>query len=160
MDGRDKPGHDEFSGTEVAAYGKSRGGWKTKPAGRPASQAASAGGRAGFHRLASKRQPLTRSASREATKRIGGTISSGSTRRATRPAALASRISSAMPGVFAPAPGLTMLTVRPLPSASLAHTSVAISSPAFDAPYGWVPTRFIVSSLVVTLTMRPQPRST
>jgi len=39
-----------------------------------------------------------------------------------------------MPGVLAPAPGLTMLIVRPVPLTSLAHTSVAISSAAFDAP--------------------------
>jgi hypothetical protein len=41
-----------------------------------------------------------------------------------------------MPGVLAPAPGLMMLTVSPVPSIS------------------------IVSSFVVTLTMRPQPCST
>jgi hypothetical protein len=35
----------------------------SKPAGRPARRAASAGGSAGFQRLASKRQPLTLSAS-------------------------------------------------------------------------------------------------
>ena len=39
----------------------------SKPAGRPARRAASAGGNAGSQRLASKRQPLTVSASRETT---------------------------------------------------------------------------------------------
>jgi hypothetical protein len=39
-----------------------------------------------------------------------------------------------MPGVLAPAPGLTTLTVSPVPSTSFAHTSVAISSAAFEAP--------------------------
>jgi hypothetical protein len=71
------------------------------------------------------------------------------------PSRLIARISSAMPGVFAPAPGLTMLTVSPVPS-TLAHTSSA----AFEAPQGEVCGRFIVSSLVVTLTMRPQFCST
>ena len=37
-------------------------------------------------------------------------------------------------GVLAPAPGLTMLIVSPVPSVSLAQTSVAISSAAFEAP--------------------------
>ena len=36
--------------------------------------------------------------------------------------------------VFAPAPGLTILTVTPVPSSSLAQISVAISSAAFDGP--------------------------
>ena len=44
------------------------------------------------------------------------------------------RISSAMPGVLALAPGLTMLIVTPVPSTSFAQTSVAISSAAFEAP--------------------------
>src|SRR5258708_2488259 len=121
-------------GVGHGADGRSWCGWKTNPAGRPASHAASAGGSSGFHRLASKRQPLISSASRDTTKTSGGTISSGSTRRDARPSALALRISSAMPGVLAPAPGLTMLTVIPVSAASLAHTSVAISSAAFDAP--------------------------
>jgi hypothetical protein len=51
-----------------------------------------------------------------------------------RPLRLIVRISSAMPGVSTPAPGLTILIVRPVPSTSFAHTSVAISSAAFEAP--------------------------
>jgi hypothetical protein len=39
-----------------------------------------------------------------------------------------------MPGVLAPTPGLTMLIVRLVSSTSLAQTSVAISSAAFEAP--------------------------
>jgi hypothetical protein len=44
-------------------------GWGciSKPAGRPARRAASVGGSSGSQRLASKRQPLTLSASRETT---------------------------------------------------------------------------------------------
>src|SRR6185437_4974179 len=41
---------------------------------------------------------------------------------------------AAFPGVLAPAPGLTMLIVTPVPAVSLAQTSVAISSAAFEAP--------------------------
>ena len=52
----------------------------------------------------------------------------------TVPARLRSRISCAMPGVFAPAPGLTMLAVTPVPPSSFAQTSFAISSAALDAP--------------------------
>src|SRR5215472_13757349 len=83
----------------------------SKPAGRPARRAALAGGNDVSQRLESKRQPLTLSASREMTWSSGGTISSGSTRRGARPSRLISRISSAMPGVLAPAPGLTMFIV-------------------------------------------------
>ena len=43
------------------------GGCISKPAGRPERRAASAGGNDGSQRLASKRQPLTLSASRETT---------------------------------------------------------------------------------------------
>jgi hypothetical protein len=50
-----------------------------------------------------------------------------------------------------------MLTVTPVPASSLAQISVAISSAAFEQPYGELPARFIVSSLVVTFTTRPQP---
>ena len=50
-----------------------------------------------------------------------------------------------------------MFTVTPVSTMVLAQISVVISRAALDEPYGTLPGRFIVSSLVVTLTMRPQP---
>ena len=55
------PTNDRRAGNQVGC------GCISKPAGRPARRAASAGGRAGSQRLASKRQPLTSSASRDTT---------------------------------------------------------------------------------------------
>src|SRR5438876_1086076 len=58
-----------------------------------------------------------------------------------------------MPGVLAPAPGLTMLIVRPVPSTSLAHTSVAISGIALgDEPVAF-------SGLAQIGDQRPKPRA-
>src|SRR4051812_30139597 len=59
-------------------------------------------------------------------------------------------------GVSAGPPGMTMLTVTPVPANSLACPADIASSAALHGPYGWNPARSMVKKLVVTLMIRPQ----
>src|SRR5712691_1665725 len=59
--------------------------------------------------------------------------------------------------VYVAPPGTSTLAVTPLPSSSCAMAATSASCPALEGPYGVPPLRHIVSMLVVTLMMRPQP---
>src|SRR5690349_4353981 len=64
----------------------------------------------------------------------------------------------AVPGVRT-GPGATALLVTPLAPYSAAHAWVSNCSAAFDDPYSAAPAMPRYATIVVTLTMRPQPRS-
>src|SRR6266446_10171168 len=61
--------------------------------------------------------------------------------------------------VYVAPPGTSTLAVTPLPSSSCAMAATSASCPALEGPYGVPPLRHMVSMLVVTLMMRPQPWS-
>src|SRR5262252_4819074 len=61
--------------------------------------------------------------------------------------------------VYVAPPGTSTLAVTPLPSSSCAMAATSASCPALEGPYGVPPLRHMVSMLVVTLMMRPQPCS-
>src|SRR5215831_8343 len=59
--------------------------------------------------------------------------------------------------VYVAPPGTSTLAVTPLPSSSCAMAATSASCPALEGPYGVPPLRHMVSMLVVTPMMRPQP---
>src|SRR5262249_8214290 len=59
--------------------------------------------------------------------------------------------------VYVAPPGTSTLAVTPLLPSSCPMAATSASSPALAGPYGVPPLRHIVSILVVTLMMRPQP---
>src|SRR5215471_6438850 len=72
---------------------------------------------------------------------------------------LASAREEAVMLVYVAPPGTSTLAVTSLPSSSCAMAATRASCPALEGPYGVPPLRHMVSMLVVTLMMRPQPWS-
>ena len=62
--------------------------------------------------------------------------------------------------VSAAPPGMSELTVTPVPSRSLAQINVAASIATLLTPYGELLRRCMVARLVVMLMMRPHPAAT